>query len=128
MHAWNRAIVELHQFFEDLFLGRVESLNRAEQALDASFTMAGPHGTRTSRAEVLSQLEAGYNQTDELSIGIEQPLLIADDDKIIVAEYIEVHELPNGQRNRRRSTVVFRIDPEGPNGLRWLRVHETFID
>lgn len=128
MDAWQREIIELHEFFEGLFVGQVQSLDRAEQALHEAFTMVGPTGTRTDRSQVLAQLEAGINHADDLRIGIEQPALIAATDSLVVAEYIEVHERSGVRSGDRRSTVVFRVDPAGPNGLRWLRVHETFID
>ena len=128
MDAWHQEIVELHDFFEELFLGTTESLARADRALADDFTMAGPHGTLSSRAEIRGQLEAGIGHTTDLEITIEEPQLVAETDDLLVAEYIEVHGLRDGRANRRRSTVVFRKDFDGPNGLRWLRVHETWIE
>lgn len=126
--AWETEIIELHEFFELLFLGTTDSLDRADQALAADFTMAGPSGTLSPRATVMSQLEAGIGHTSELSITVEGLQLLAETDDLVVAEYIEVHGLRDDRSNRRRSTVVFRKDPDGPNGLRWLRVQETWID
>ena len=128
MAGWEREIVELHEFFERLFLGQTESLDRADQALASDFTMAGPHGVLSQRADVMGQLGAGIGHASELSIRVEDPRLILETDDTIVAEYIEVHGLSGDRHNRRRSTVVFKKDADGPNGLRWLRVHETWID
>lgn len=128
MPAWETEIIELHEFFEQLFLGMTESLERADQALAPDFTMAGPDGSLSSRATVMSQLEAGIGHTPELSITIEGLGLLVETDDLVIAEYIEVHGLRDDRSNRRRSTVVFRKDPDGPNGLRWLRVQETWIN
>ena len=125
---WHREIVELHEFFEELFLGTTDSLARADAALADEFTMAGPHGIVSPRETVMSQLEAGIAHTTELTILIEEPRLLCETDDLVVAEYVEVHQLREGRGNRRRTTVVFRKDPDGPNGLRWLRAHETWIE
>ncbi len=126
--AWQTEIIEPHEFFEQLFLGTTTSLDRADHALHGDFTMAGPHGTRSPRAQVMDQLEAGIGHSAELSIAVEGFELIAETDDLVVAEYIEVHRLSDDRTNRRRSTVVFRKEPDGPNGLRWLRVHETWVE
>jgi hypothetical protein len=44
----------------------------------------------------------------------------------VIATYVEHHQLRD-RANHRLATVVFRVDPEGSNGLRWLRVHETWV-
>ena len=53
--------------------------------------------------------------------------MISSTSELVVARYIETHELPDGG-NRRLSTVVFGLDEHAPNGLTWLSVHETWID
>jgi len=128
MTPWHQEIVEFHNYFEALFLGTTETLDRAERALHPDFTMAGPHGTVADRAAVLHQLEAGRGHAKQLKIAIRDAELIHASADVVVAGYVEVHDLANGLRNERRSTVVFSIDSTGPNGLRWLRVHETFVE
>ncbi|MEM7092841.1 MAG: DUF4440 domain-containing protein [Actinomycetota bacterium] len=128
MDGWHREIVELHQFFEDLFLGKTESIDRAEQALDADFTMAGPYGAVADRSTVLAQLQAGIAHTQQLTISVPHAQLLIETDDLVVAEYIEVHDLRGDRTNERRTTVIFRKDPEAPNGVRWARAQETFIE
>lgn len=127
MEPWHREIVELHELFEDYFLGKDDDLDRVEAALADEFTMAGPDGTVAGRAETIRAIRAGHAHTESLRIRIEAPQLIAETDELVVAEYIEVHDLVD-RTNRRRTTVVFRRDADGPNGLRWLRAQETWID
>ena len=125
--AWHREIDELHEFFEGLFLGTITSLDRAEAALAADFTMAGPDGTVSDRAAIMAMLDAGRAHTTSLTIEIEDHRLLAETAELIVANYIEVHRLAD-RDNRRRTTVVFRKAAEAPQGLLWVRAHETWID
>ena len=123
---WQREVDELHEFFEALFLAEVDSLERAEVALGADFTMIGPDGTVSGRNQVLAQLQAGRGHSSQLRIETEGHRTIVETDTVVVGEYIEVHHFADGG-NRRRTTAVFDIDPNGPNGVRWRHAHETFL-
>lgn len=125
--GWHREINELHEFFEGLFLGSIESLTRAEVALAKDFTMAGPDGSVSGRAAIMAMLDAGRAHTASLRIEIEDHQLLAETDDMVIANYVEVHRL-SAHDNRRRTTVVFRKAADAPNGVRWLRAHETWID
>lgn len=123
---WQREVDELHQFFQALFLGEIDSVDRADVVFGSDFTFVGPDGSLATRAEVLAQLEAGRGHTSQLLIGIEGHRTIADSRTVIVGEYIEVHQFADGG-NRRRTTVVFVVDPDAPNGVRWCHAHETWL-
>ena len=125
--GWREEIVELHEFFEAWFLGTEDSLERVEQALGAEFTFVGPDGGETDRQATIDRLDAGRGHTSELRITTSEHRLLHQSDDVLMASYIEGHELA-ASTNRRLSTVVFTVDPGGPNGLRWLRVHETWLD
>ena len=127
MDAWEREIVELHDFFEGYFLGARDDLDRVEAALDHDFSMAGPEGTVAGRGATISAIESAYDSHEQLRILITQARLVAESPELVVAEYVESHELSD-RMNHRRSTVTFRRDPGGPNGLRWVHVAETWID
>lgn len=127
MQAWEQEIRELHDVFEQYFLGVVPNdLGRVEAALAPEFSMSGPNGDESSRESVIASLQNGYAHTDSLTIAIEEPQLLLNEPAMVIASYIEVHQLPSAT-NRRRSTVVFRPDASCPNGLAWLRVHECWI-
>lgn len=123
---WRTEVDQLHRFFQALFLAEIDSIDRADTAFGSDFSFVGPDGARSGRDVVLAQLEAGRGHSSHLRIEIEGHRTIVETDSLIVAEYIEVHHLAEGG-NRRRSTVVFDIDPTGPNGVRWRHVHETFL-
>lgn len=127
MTGWSEEITELHEFFEALFSGRETSLERAESALAADFTIVGPDGHESSRAQTIEMLEAGRDQRTDLDMSTSDHRLLVDTDDVIVAGYIEHHHAPDGDTHR-QSTVVFVPDTDAPNGVRWLRVHETWIN
>lgn len=125
---WQTEIAELHAVFEGYFLGRLpDDLSRVEDALAPGFSMVVPSGGEPGRKQVLAALKAGYGQRSSLEITTSDYQLLHDADSLIVAAYTESHHLAD-EASHRRATVVFRRDAEGPNGLRWLRVHETWID
>ncbi|MEM9562830.1 MAG: DUF4440 domain-containing protein [Actinomycetota bacterium] len=127
---WRAEIDELHEFFQMYFLGGVDvsALDRVEVALHTDFTFVGPHGDEAERQAVIDRIAAGHGHTSELTISTTEHALVHHGGDVVVARYVEGHHLADGQANRRLSTVVFLVDPDGPNGLRWLRVHETFIE
>lgn len=124
---WQREIVELHELFASYFLGATDSLQRVERALADDFTIVGPDGSLSDRDETLAALLAGHAHTTSLVIAIAEMTLLAETQELVVASYIEAHELAL-RSNRRLSTVVFRRDTDAPNGLAWVRVHETWLD
>lgn len=123
---WQREVDELHEFFQALFHGQIDSLDRADAGFGPDFTFVGPDGSLADRGQILQMLESGRGHSSQLRISVEAHRTIVETDALIVGEYIEVHEVSDGG-NRRRSTVVFDVDPEGPNGVRWRHVHETWL-
>ena len=126
MTKWREEIEELHDVFEAYFLGATDSLERVEAALGVDFTIVGPNGVESSRAETMQALVSGHGHTASLLITVTEPHLLIENDDLLIASYIENHQLVD-RTNHRRSTVVFSKDDAGPNGLQWHRVHETWI-
>lgn len=124
---WELEIRELHDFFQAYFLGETDDIARVQDALAPGFTMIGPRGDVRDRTAVIDQIVAGYAHTNSLTIEIQEPTFVHQDGDTVVSRYVEVHRLRDGS-NRRIATVVFNIDPTGPNGVRWLLVQETFVD
>ena len=126
-NPWRTEIDELHAFFEAYFLGSLPSseIGRVERALAPDFTMLGPDGTESDRTRTVAAIEQGHAHTDSLEITVSEHRLIVSTDHHVVATYVETHRLAD-RSNHRVATVVFVRDPDGPNGLRWLRVQETW--
>jgi len=123
---WRQEIEELHDFFENYFRGTESSLERVEEALAPGFSIVGPDADESDRDQTLTALRVGQGRATDLRITTRDHRLILEDGNTVVAAYVEQHDSPSGQ-TLRRSTVVFVVDVEGPNGLRWLRVHETWM-
>ena len=126
MANWQIEIEELHDIFEAYFLGKLDSLERVEAALAATFTIVGPHGIESTRADTMLALRAGHGHTSSLRITISDPVLLLETPDIVMARYIENHQLAD-RTNHRLSTVVFTRSESAPNGLQWCRVHETWL-
>lgn len=126
---WRTEIDELHAFFEAYFLGRIpeDEIGRAERALARNFTMVRPDGVEADRAATLSSILDGHGYADVLEITVTEHRLIISTDQHVVSTYVENHRLRD-RTNHRVATVVFERDPDGPNGLRWARVQETWRD
>ena len=127
MSNWLQEIEELHDVFESYFLGTTDSLARVDAALGADFTIVGPTGIESSRKETMQALVAGHAHTSSLAITITEPELVLETSDVVVARYVENHQL-SSRTNHRLSTVVFLVDDQAPNGLLWHRVHETWLE
>lgn len=124
---WQQEIAELHALFEGYFLGTLDSLARVEAALADDFTIVGPDGSVSDRSATLDALRAGHAHTESLKIVISGEKLLAETADLLVASYVESHELAL-RSNHRLTTVVFRRVATAPCGVQWVRAHETWID
>jgi hypothetical protein len=122
---WRQEIIELHEFFEGYYLGRLDSLERPEAAFHRAMTFVAPDGSVSDRAQLMTMLADGHGHTSSLTIETVDHRLLYEADEVTVASYVERHVLTE-RTNQRLSTVVFVPGP-GPNGLQWLRVHETWL-
>ena len=126
---WQAEIDQLHAFFEAYFLGTIpaDDMGRFADVLDADFTIVGPNGAVSDRAETLDAVRQGHAHTSDMTITCRDHELLHADPSTVLATYVEHHDWTDGRHNARLSTVAFRADTAMPNGLRWLRVHETWV-
>ena len=130
---WQREIEDLHVFFETWLGGshpqNKTSFERLEQALAPSFIIVNPEGTLSARAPLIDGLYKAHGSHKGLSIDIKNPTLRFENAEIIVATYEEWQEYAETTTTR-LSTVVFQKSMGGEyfNGLRWLHVHETWLN
>ena len=120
----------LHHAFEAWFDGRSSPADfaRIEQALDADFVMIDPRGARLARHDLLEGLRSLHasQEVGALRLHVTDVQLVRLDHDLRLARYVEHHE---GLRaSQRRSTALFRRDARAPGGVRWLHVHETWIE
>ncbi|MCY3555666.1 MAG: DUF4440 domain-containing protein [Gemmatimonadetes bacterium] len=129
--ACRSEIDALHRCFEDWFNGCVprtaETFSRIDTALGEDFVIVMPQGSKVERGPLLKGLYDAHAGRQGIRIWIENVRVLEADRALIVAEY-EEWQTEGGETTSRHSTAVFRRDEEKPNGLEWLRVHETWFD
>ncbi|MCM0019974.1 MAG: DUF4440 domain-containing protein [Tagaea sp.] len=123
-----KEIEELHDAFARwMGVGDDAVFARFEAAFAPGFSMVGPSGARLDRAGVLDMLRARRAAFGpEFRIEIRDPVPLAAGPGFIAVGYDEVQFNRPGPLSRRAS-AVFEPHAGGPNGLRWLLVHETWI-
>lgn len=130
MNALELEITQLHAFFENWFAGRLAnddgSFSRFETVLAPDFTMVTPDGRHSSRAAVLEAVRSAHGSGGR-NIRVERIEMLDSTGDRLTAAYEEWQEV-DGRTTARCSTVVFAVDFNAPNALRWLRVHETWMD
>ncbi len=124
---WVDEIIEMHAFFEAWFQGRTDSTERMESVLATEFTIVGPDGAEVDRAGTIESVTGGQGASPDLVISTSDHRLLHESGETVVASYVETHVSGDHPR-RRSSTVVFERSETAPNGLMWVRVHETWLD
>lgn len=126
---------DLHVFFQQWSTGDLpntdEAYARFGDALAPDFSLIDTDGSVVSRDDLVSGLRGAHNRwPGGGSIGISevQPVMVQGD--IAVLTYVEHHDFDGGEGRKmsaRRSTVTFHDDADGPNGVRWKHLQETWI-
>lgn len=128
--AARREIEGLHAFFELWLAGRLpdtaEAFARVEAVLAPDFTLVGPDGQEADRATMAAVLRGMWNTRPQVRIWIEDFRLLTAAPPLLAVRYEEWQEGSAGN-SVRTSTALFRTAPETPNGVAWVRVHETWI-
>ena len=132
--ASRREIIELHQFFDDWFVGRIEQtdevFDRFAGVMAPDFTIVSPDGHLTERAPLVDRLWGAHGfqrgQDSTFGIRVEKVTVRPVGDGLYLATYEEWQKSGAGDRGRQSSTLLRRAD-DAPNGLEWLYVHETWL-
>lgn len=128
---YEKEIIELHQFFEDWFTGRLpktrEAFDRMEKATGDEFVIVMPQGKKVGRGPLLTGLFEAHGAQKDLRIWIEKVRIHAEDNPLVVIEY-EEWQKSGGEPVSRYSTAIFRKKANGPNELEWVHVHETWFN
>ncbi|MFN6954793.1 MAG: hypothetical protein ACK4PG_08360 [Acetobacteraceae bacterium] len=122
-----REAIALHEVFEAWLSTGEAEFARIEAALDPGFRMVPPDGRLVTRTEVLDRLAGAAGARGAgFRIAVEEPLVLAGPPGHVLLHYLERQWSGSGE-TLRRSAALFRADPSGPNGLRWLFVQETWV-
>ncbi|NJN15157.1 MAG: DUF4440 domain-containing protein [Oscillochloris sp.] len=127
---WQAEIVELHNFFMAWLAGdlvkNMDSFARCAGTMAEGFAIITPAGGLIEREALLAALYSAHGSRPGLRIWIEQPVLRRREGKLTLVTYEEWQE-EQGRTTARRSTVLFRDDPQASQGLSWVHVHETWM-
>ncbi|MCX7684022.1 MAG: hypothetical protein N2Z67_01985 [Acetobacteraceae bacterium] len=122
-----REAIALHEVFEAWLSSGEAAFSRIEAALDPAFRMVPPDGRLVARQEVLDRLAGAAGARGAgFRIAVEEPFVLAAPPGQLLLHYLERQRTPAAE-TLRRSAALFRADPAGPNGLRWLFLQETWI-
>lgn len=125
-----REVLELHQFFADWFNARLRddeaSFARFSKVMDEGFEIIGPDGKLTARQPLLEGLRAAHGKRPGISIEIREPRAHTVGEGLCLATYQEWQSTAETTRGW-ISTALMRRDDDAPNGVVWLRVHETYL-
>ncbi|MFQ5652261.1 MAG: hypothetical protein ACE5IY_20215 [bacterium] len=127
-------VVELHQFFEGWFTGRLadteENFSRLSSVMADDFELISPTGQRRKRAGLIVGLKQAHasraNSEPPYRIWIKNVHSRVVDDRLYVVTY-EEWQMADGKTRGRQSTALLRDRPDTPNGVDWLHVHETWL-
>ena len=126
--ACREEVEGLHRFIEDWLRGSCERSPAAyepiERALDESFVILHPCGSRSSRAELLPAFfEAHATGGPELRVRIRHREARELGPDLALVVYEEWHLGP--ETNGRLSSALFRVEDGTP---RWLHLHESRLE
>lgn len=119
--AFEREVRQLHEFFERWYAGDCDrsDIGRLE-VLDESFIMIGPDGRSLSVDDVKAMVESAYGR-NRMRIEIRNVTVASGGTYGTYEEWQTV----GGSTSGRISTAMMADDPDAPNGLRWMHLHET---
>lgn len=125
-------VTELHQFFEDWFLGRLEQtpseFARFSDAMAEGFHLVSPDGDMRPLAKLLEDLWQAhrvYVNTD-FRIWVENIEVRRILPDTILVSYEEWQEVKDEKKGR-ISSAWLQPAEDAPEGLRWMHVHETWL-
>lgn len=123
-----REIIELHQFFEDYYLGEcsVDSITRFSGVLSRRFLIVDSLSTITNRSQIIESVRKNYAKRSNFRIWIKNVSLRYHHENLLIASYEEWQSFGD-DTTIRYSTVVFLERSDMPNGLQWLHVRESGI-
>lgn len=125
-----REIVGLHDFFVTWYtdITAESDFQRLTAALGEGFELVTPAGDTMSREAVVKAIRGSRGQYYEggFDIEIRNVTLTATSETVACARYEEWQSTPETETGR-VSSVVFGVDPETPEGLRWDALQETWL-
>jgi len=130
--ACRKEVIELHQFFQDWNLGKLErtedQFRRFSSVMADEFEIISPGGGRMARTEIFDRVRGGHGSSKgaDFRIWIENYRSRPIGDGLLLVTY-EEWQSQDGKDIGRVSTAVFRRESGSPTGVTCLHVHETWL-
>ena len=126
---------ELHTFFQKWFNGELHKSNLIFQRLTTvfhpQFTLISPIGEERKRNEVIQGIWDAYGTRDPkknpMRIWIENYIYKGEFNSIYIVTY-EERQSSNSNKRGRLSTAIFEQATNNYNDIRWLHVHQTWLE
>ncbi len=125
-------VVDLHRFIEQWSNAELpetdEAFARFGDVIAASFVIIDADGVLIERQPIVDAVRGAYGRWRDApgTIRIENFRLHQRDGALAMATYEEWHDLASG-RVGRLSSILFGENPDAPNGLDWLHLHEVWM-
>ncbi|MHA2290376.1 MAG: hypothetical protein ACXABG_16440 [Promethearchaeota archaeon] len=131
----NSEIKELHTFFQKWYNGEFYYSNlifqRLTTVLHPKFVLITPNGKKRNRKNLIQEIWESYGTRDlinnPMKIWIDNYEYHGEFNSIYIATY-EEWQIINSEKVGRLSTAIFRETSNNYNNLRWLHVHETWLE
>ena len=127
-------VADLHAFFEAWLSGEAENTNavfsRVESSLGEEFTMVSPSGQRLQRSDVIGWLRGTHGaraSQGSFHIAIAEPEILLLRPPVVLLGYVE-EQTVGDVVTRRHSTALFEVSIGDGRHVRWLALHETWIN
>jgi hypothetical protein len=131
MHTYvEQEIRELHAFFEAWYRGTIEdtdsAYSRLENVLAPEFTLITSDGYTMPREQLLPLLRTEHARRPEIEMCVDHIQLRLVSGELVLITYQEHGSTANGSKST-LITAVLRANPDTPNGLEWVHIHEVLL-
>ncbi len=127
-------IVKLHEFFVTWFRGDCERneeyfAQRFTARFAADFKYVLPDGQTLNLETLTGVLRDSYACSTDFRIKIQSVETCSAGGDLAIVTYRELQKgEPNSPaKDARISSAVMKLEPQAPNGVHWLHLHETYL-
>jgi uncharacterized protein (TIGR02246 family) len=122
-------VVNRHHFFVEWFTGRASEaeLSSSLRAFAPDMVMIEPDSNTIGTDEIVAMVTnaRGKRPADfEIRVELIAARQIGDDIALVI---YDEHQVIDGEKSARRSSAVFSVDPDAPEGVVWRQLQETWI-